>query len=472
MKKIYTLVLCSAVCLSAAADGQRFKTIRGQHKAKAFRTESATPIWRPSSQTDFMHDGEDWMKLGEVKFKYDVRGNCTEELVDEDGWLSKATSTYDEYNYPLSILLTESEDGETWEESGKMTYEYDPVVHGFHTLRMGYTMEDGEWVMDYRCESNTITRNNDGNITEICKSLPLGGELQPALKSVWKYGPDGKANEYGYYVIGEDGTWGLYDDLSYGDITWEATDGQMTIFGDISELTRGLNLLSSAVVYYDGEADGHIFVEYPRGGDRGGFFIRETTNDVNEVGRTVLYEVFDANGSERITETEYFDEEGNILTEPVYILIAENIRDEHGNVVKTEEKETIDGVEEVVASTKYTYSYDNNGNVTESTTEEYDYETESYFPTERVVYGDYINAADNSGLETTVAKASWSYDGENVTASAEGLTGLTIYSLQGVELAHAQADSSVASVNISALAPGVYIVRAEGTGSVYRVVRR
>lgn len=469
MKKIYAFALCGAVCLSASADGQRFQTVRGQKGKKSIPTEAAAPLWRPASQTDYMHDGEDWMEMGTVTFKYDGRGNRTEELVDEDGWLSKTVTTYDEFNYPLMILQTESEDGETWENSGKRTYVYDTKVHGFFTERIGYDWNDGEWTKNYTWESNTITRNDEGDIIEVVKALPLMGELKPAYKSVWNYGTDGKANEYFYYVAGADNDWELYDNLSYKDIVWEKTDGQMTVFGDLLELTEGDNLLKSAVVYYDGEPDGHYLVEYSDG--LPGFLIKETTNDISEIGRTVRMETIDANGSMRLTTTEYFDEDGNILTEPTYIDVQEALMDEYGNMVKYSETETIDGVEELISSTRYTYTYNADGNPTEVISEEYDYETEEYFLSERIVYGEYIDAA--AGIEAVMADGSttWTVNGDAVTAAAPGLTGLSVYNLQGASLMHTPAEASSATVSLASFAPGVYLIHADGAGSTYRIIK-
>lgn len=232
---IYAFLLCGAVCLSAAADGKRFKSLQGQKVKKIARTEAAAPLWRPSSQTDFMYDidMEEWWEMGTVNFTYYNRGNCIEELMDEDGWLSKTVSTYNEFNQPLMILKTESEDGETWENSGKTTYVYDPVVHDFFTERVGYDWNDGDWTTNYTWETDIITRNDAGNITELVKSLPMFDHLTPAYRSVWSYGADGKANEYSYYVTYDGTIWELDDDPSYKDIVWEKTNGQMTIYGDM-----------------------------------------------------------------------------------------------------------------------------------------------------------------------------------------------------------------------------------------------
>lgn len=472
MRKFYTFALCCAVCLSASADGGRFKTSRGRkHSKKTVKTEAAAPVWRPSTQTDYMHDGEDWMEMGSVTFKYDLRGNCIEEIVDADGMLSKTTTTYNEFDRPLTVLETESEDnGETWTNYGKTSYVYDPKIHDFFTERLGYDWQETEWVKNYRCEANTVTRNDDGNIIEIVKSLPLGDELLPAYKSVWNYGTDGKANEYFYYVIGMDNEWELYDNLSYKNIEWEETDGQMTIYGDLLELTEGANRMKSAVVYYEGEPDGHYLVEYSAG--LPGFFIKETTNDINETGRTTRMETLDDNGSLRLTTTEYFDEEGNILSTPTYINVQEAIMDQHGNIVEYSEKETYEGVEELIASTRYTYTYDAAGNPTEIVTEEFDYNSEEYYPSERTVFGEYINAA--AGVDTIKAADTtlWALEGDTVTASDPALTSLSVFNLQGICLMNVSADGTSATASLAALAPGVYIIRADGVGAACRILRR
>lgn len=470
MKKIYSLALCCAVCLSASADGLRFKPSRTHARSKKAVTAAApAPVWRPLSQIDYFHDGESWLEMGSVTFKYDNRGNRTEELVDEDGYLSKTVTTYNEFNLPVTIVITDSEDGDTWTNSGKTTYVYDTKVHDFFTDRAGYDWDGSDWTRNYRCEANTITRNDAGNIVEVVKSLPLFDQLKPAYKSSWNYGPDGKATEYFYYVIDASDRWELYDNLSYRDIVWEKTDGQMTVFGDLLELTEGNNLLKSAVVYYDGEPDGHYIVEYD---GNGGFLIKETTNDINEIGRTTRMEITDANGSLCLTTTEYFDEEGTILTEPTYISVQEAIMDSHGNMIEFTEKEISEGVEETIASTIYTYTYDENGNTAEVFSEDFDYETQKYYPMERTVFGEYVNVASGSTGVTLPGTADWTVSGDDVTAFATGLTGLSVYTIQGTCVARATADASTATVSLSALAPGLYIVRADGTGAARRILRR
>lgn len=469
MRKIYVFALCFAVCLSASAEGARFKSVRGSRAGKIAVKEVAAPVWRPLSQTDYMHDGEDWMEMGTVTFRYDRRGNCTEEIVNSDDMLTRVQTTYNDNDLPLTVIETESDDdGATWTNIGRTSYVYDSKIRDFFVDRSGYDWDGADWARNYRCETNTITRNADGNITEIVKALPYGEEMLPAYRSVWTYGADGRASGYGYYVM--DGSdWALYDDVEYKDIKWHGTDGQMTVFGDLLELTEGANLLESAVVYYQGEADGHYLVEYSD--DLPGFLIKETTNDINEVGRTTLMETLDMNGSLRLTTTEFFDEEGNISTEPAYISVQEAMMDEHGNMTQFNLKETYEGTEELVASTIYTYTYDALGNVTEVVSREYDYDSQEYFLSERTVYGEY---GDTAGIGSAGADdaAVWSTEGYAVTARGEGLTAVTVYNVQGVLLGRVAAADGCATVSAASLRPGIYVLHAEGIGSTMRFAVR
>ena len=473
MKKFYTLLLCGAVCLSASADGLRFKTNRSKkHSAKARVEAAAAPVWRAESQTDYEFNGEDWDMLGVVTFKYDAKGNITEEVVDADGELDKTVTVYNEYNMPVSMFKTYSDDGEVWENSSMRSYVYDPVVHGFYTERKGYDWIDGEWVKDYYWESNEIVRDDKGNITSMTKYVPLfGGELAPAYKSEWKYGADGKATEYAYYTNRQElePVWEVYGNVTYKDIVWDKTNGQMTILGDLLELTEGENLLKSAVVYYDGEVDGHYIVEYAADGK--GYTVKETGNDVNEVWYMTKFEVIDEYGSTTLTSIEYFDEDG-IVDYPVHTLTEYAIKDEHGNYVENKLIESTPGFEEMIDGSKAEYTYDAQGNPTECVLSQFDYDSQEYFYTMRTVYGDYVDVT--TGIESVEAESSavWSVDGDAVSATANTLTGLSVYTLQGSLLMTVPAVDGSATLDAAALSAGMYLVHADGTASTYRLLKR
>ena len=73
--------------------------------------------------------------------------------------------------------------------------------------------------------------------------------------------------------------------------------------------------------------------------------------------------------------------------------MTEATYDDHGNVTLETMTETYDGMTELVDGTKAEYTYDNNGNPTELIFSDYDYYTEEYFPTSRIVYADYTDVS-------------------------------------------------------------------------------
>lgn len=333
------------------------------------------------------------MNWATVLFKYDNRGNNIEESYEEDGIVTTTARTYDLNNMVTSMLTTYTEDGVT-ENSQKRTYVYDPIVTNFYTERLGYDWTNGEWAKNHYCEKNAITRNAGNSITMIEKSLPLGDDLLPAYKSVWSYdAATGKADRFEYYTnySGAAEAWELDENLSYRDIVWDATDGQMT--AHINELISVTNRVKRYSVYSGDELDGHVFVEYSAT-TPGDYLLKSTYADPSEVGFVSQMETIDNNGSKRITETEYFDEEGNITSSPTYQSVETIMYDQYGNAVSDELEEAYDGGElELVMGEKYDYSYDPKGNPIELILSIYSYDDGEYLPDTRIVYGDYTDVS-------------------------------------------------------------------------------
>lgn len=477
MKKFYIVSLGLLLCAGGSSAASRFKSAKSQSRAKKFKTEASVPLWRPTIVTDFMFMDDEWIKLGQITNKYDSKGNLIEELVEEEDGPQKLTvSTYDENNNVLSKLEKVNE-GDGWENSSKREYVYDPVIRDFFTERLAFDWDGEDWVMGYATEYNKVTRNGSGCITEIVKSLPWMNEIRDAYRAVWKYDEtSGKASEYEYYAnYSTKGTvWELYDNVSYRDIEWETTDGQMTE-SNIFDLVSGNNKVKSATVYCSNDEDtwidGYFFVEYSTENPND-YFTKETYSDPTEIGRTTRFETIDANGSFRVTEAEYFDEDGEPTAEPTYMVVEEVMIDDKGNPVSDIVSETFEGVTEIVAGVRNEYSYDSNGNMTEVTSMEYDYDTEEYFYVMRTVYDNYVDAA---GVESVVGDSSaaiWNVGASTVTAECAGLTGLSAYNLQGVKVLSAVASDSRAALSFDTLPAGIYLVHADGTASTVRFVKR
>lgn len=417
MHKIYITALIASLCASGAyASGKRFSVVNNPVSGnisirKATPKAPASGLWRPSSQTDYVYEDGKWEKIGMVFFEYDSEGRVTTETIvypksseySEEVTFKKVYE-YDEFGQVLEMTET-IKNGDSWINNSRTVYVWDPVVHDFFTSRMGYDWSGSAWVANFRCETDDVTRNNEGNVTEVVKSLPLDNAMIPAYKLQWTYGEQGKATEYRFYENRSSGApvWELEDGIMIKGIEWNRTDGQL-VNDDTNELFSGSNRVSKADVYIDDELDGHFFAEYfeDRPED---YFVKQTFNDPTMVGATTSKTVTDKNGSFKIEEKMYVDDNGMIQSEPVetetYVLEIDN----HDNIVGERISGSYEG-ESYMNGYRYENVYDAAGNLSESTAiavsseggeelvEEYENKT---------VYGEYIDAS--SGVAEIVTDA-------------------------------------------------------------------
>lgn len=462
MKNIYAMLLLSLPCLSVGAVADSALPVPGSGHRNYPVTASGAPVWCPVSSTSYYHADEGWAKLESAAYQYDSHGNCTEIIrTDQDGVLQKQILTYNEFGMCVAAEMVTGKDGIDWENSFKLSYAYDPVVHNFVIEYLAYNWGAGEWNRG-GCYSLEVSRNNDGNIVEILWSTTDGPDaFKPMSKSEWSYGSDGKASEYRYYAAASDSEIELCD--AYKDIVWEDTDGQMTLlYGDLSMMTEGPNRLKSAVPCRSGQSDGLIQADYFEG--NGGYLVTEKNSD-GIVVRTVRKEI-DADKTETMTR-EYYDKSGKLVDGSIEI----KKYDGHNNLVEQTTKELSNGEWKILSSTKFANVYDTNGNVSEQTMNVYVADGGEYEPRFRTVYGEYINVA-GLGSVASDERTVWQVSGDVVRAEADGLTGLTVYNVQGVAVGHADSEISSATVSLSSQAPGLYIIRADGAGSCLRIVKR
>ncbi|MDE5902688.1 MAG: hypothetical protein K2H21_05665 [Muribaculaceae bacterium] len=453
-----------AVGCVSAADAVNVERFRANRAPKAPLRSEAAKIMRPSWERQYVNEYGEWTFMGEVQYEYDAKGNEIKSVLHEDNYVSTEISEYDEYG-SRTLLVEMSGEGESARNSSKRTYEYDAVVHDYCIRRMGYDWSGSDWLPNYFCETNEITRNADGNITEILKSIPYSGgeDMVPAYHTVWGYDEaSGEADSYAYYMnmTAATPTWKLYLDTEYRDIKWDRTDGQLT--GELLYMLEGSNRLASATVYYQGEPDGYVFVTYPEDGSEG-YLMLMTTNDPDEVGMSQEMKVSaDADGGMTyvFTQTEYFDEEtGEISTSPSYTLREEYAFDAKGNLTRDEIYEGVADEEPVLVSGQLIENtYDADGNLTEVLMRSFQYDDDTeegeYVEELRIEYGDYVDAA-SAGI--CVAKrdvAALHMDG--LTAVAEGC-GIDVYSVDGSKVAGGEG-----AVSLKELPAGIYVVRAAG----------
>ena len=421
MKQIYTaiaLILCGVPSVFA---GSHFTA---RKSAPVLQAVTPQVFWQPLTQNEyFVIDGE-WMSLGETRFVYDERGNAIETIVeDEDGYF-KVESTYNEYNKPVVVLSSISSDGENWEEAALTTYQYDTRLHSFVTERMSYDRDGSEWIANYKCEINDITRNGAGNITEVVKSLPLGADMLPGYRLAFTYDEaTGKAVTMGYYLnynTDDQLKWELNQKTDYRNIEWFKTDGQMT-GSSLSNYIEGDNMITSCDIYYDNEIDGHFYVIR---GDDGSYKAVETFLDINTIGQTVEKVFIDNTSDYEIITSEYFDANNMPTSRVQYFSRVVYQFNDHGDIILNEMSEKYDGrPEEIVAGYEYSYTYDENGNIKEFVQSVFDYDSGEYVEDVKMIYGEY---AQFSGLEdvtadTTAAVEYFDLQGRRVENPASGL---------------------------------------------------
>lgn len=451
MKKLYLTSLICLLAASGAVAAPRFIKAKGTKARKAAierKAPKASPLFKPLSQADYLYEDGEWVFCGQVAFTYDAAGNTLSETVSEEDGCSRTLYTYDELGRVLTTQVEYSEDGEGWAADSRLAFEWDSRVPDYFTSRMGYSFDGETWVRNYYCQTNDITRDDKGNITSILVSLPLSDTMVPGYRYDWTYDEEtGQAVEfhpYSNYGTADEADWQPSESMSYGDIEWAATDGQL-VADDIYSLVAGNNRVSAFSVYYQEdeeselELDGHVFVEYSAE-NAADYTLKETTLDPSEVGASTVRTTTDANGSYTVLTTEFFDwDSGEIGTAPTWQGKEEVVFDDHGNIVLEAIHESGEDDPETLylaAAVKYDYIYDDNGNIVEYTTSNYDYETEEYTPEMRTVYEEYIDV--NAGIE-------------DVTVG-NGADVRTVYNLQGIPVIR---DASEADIN--ALPAGIYI---------------
>ena len=426
MKKLCFLSLSVLLLAGTAVASPRFVSKRGHAATIERKLPQANAIWRPASQTEyeyFVENGK-WYELGTVHFQYDSRGNCVRESYTDEGVEMLTVSEYNDDNLP-TFRLTQTNDGSGWKDESKTSYEYDPIVRGYYTLRMGYNWFNDAWVENYRCESNTITRDAAGNITDIVKAVPLAGEMLASTRMEWSYDETtGRASEYAYYCnYGEPVKWILDNKTSYKDLEWEETDGQL-VKQNLKEYVAAPNRLKSASVLYDNVFDGYIFISYTDNG----YTVAETTTDPTAVGisTTVATNPYaeDSSWSETVTTyNEYFDATGLLTSQPVYQQIGTVVTDQHGNIRIERVVQAIEGEAELMDEIHYDYTYDSNGCPTELLVSYFDFEANQFVAQMRIVYHDYIDAAGVSAPWLDPADAPVEYfnlQGQPVATPAPG----------------------------------------------------
>ncbi len=317
--KIFTLFLAGAVAFGAtAAPAARFKhtsTLSDSRKAAApairpARTaEVAGPIWVPQHQNLHQWEGS-WVLQNVMTTSYTPTGKVAVELVTDAayGGAVRETNTYNDNDMLATSLLEISADGTAFTNSEKKQRTYDSRL-------TDVIVENLQWIWTTQWEQignnykRTITRDAAGNITNVEIATLYQGSFEPTERLAVTY-TDGKASAIVAEALDYDENYNLIwvKSAELTNIVWEQTDGQIY---ELEDLMGGANKIKSCHMA-NIEDDVDISVIY---NDHGYVATRTGLVQGYEATAVVEYEITDANGSERITETFTMVEDGETYVE-------------------------------------------------------------------------------------------------------------------------------------------------------------
>ncbi len=152
-----------------------------------------------------------------------------------------------------------------------------------------------EWAKVGNCYTRTITRNEDGNVTEVTIAVLYMGDYDPTERLVVTYGDDGVATELTQSMLTTDDFGGFIwvEGDHMANIKWDSFDGQLV---SIDRLPSPGNHIKSAAVKVEEGVYAQSTYTYP---DEDGSFVSVTRGVIGgvPVTATMSYTVVDEWGS-------------------------------------------------------------------------------------------------------------------------------------------------------------------------------
>lgn len=319
MKKFYILtvaVLTAAGTMAAPSLPSPFSKAKKTHKtemrkaakkAPRLRAESRNSLWRPGTQivSEWNPDEETWAEYAKYITTYDNAGHIlTDKIVSLEGEGANLTTyEYNEYGMPVKKLVTISADGSAFVNYSNTVREYDPTVHSVIISNTESIWMDEAWQEQGNCYRRDVTRNADGNVTEVVIRTLYDGNYEATQKMTVEYGADKKAVRIVISVLDydENGDLTMVPEMEYKDIVWHRTNGQIISDEDITSVDNGI--ASCTVIDIDGE--NYVTVEYP---DDKGSFKSNLKYAMGEI--SVDLKMLDEYGSYDYSQEEIYREEG------------------------------------------------------------------------------------------------------------------------------------------------------------------
>lgn len=402
-------IFCSSVAYAAPRQKEspqvaKFEKARKMAAKINAKNAASQDIWRAGLITNYFWDDEEWFEAFSFQCSYYPSGLLREEY-SEEGF--KNAYEYDEEGR-LSKLTVYNTYGEQEEVESISSFEYDTVVKDF----LIFSSEDYvflNWSYGYGKE---ITRNELGNVTMVRGYGVNNGEKQYQGDClIIEYGEDQKAikitDQYSYqhWETGEEIT---EVNSILDNIVWESTDGQILDInlGDpLSPAFTGVNKIASCnCIDSEFPSEALLHIDYT---DNGYNCVIELTT--GEKISEIIYTSLDDNGSYKyyMSAVDYDEEDGEFYIDSTNEMTYTYVVDKFGLIL--EESEIISEHSEEYGDDEY--SDEMRGEVTYDEVYGYPLEyvassksddDEDFVLREKVVYSNYINLNDPSGIQNII----------------------------------------------------------------------
>ncbi len=411
MKQILLLLAAAAIVPSTVAEMKVPQFITGKNDRKTPATmrvrqhDAAEIIFRSLTDKVFIPslDGEGWELADSHKLTYDAAGRVlTDETTSyEEGEImgyTREVRTYtDGFPYYATRTVSSSEDGTEWENSQKVERTFDSRLTNVVTANRDYQWFNEEWTLMGNNYNREITRDANGNITNVTIAVLFQGAYDPTMKLDIEYGEDGKAKTIRESALTYD--FNAWQEGAYlTDIVWDRTDGQIY---DIESLFIGENRIKSCRVRVDGDIMGDLTVDYS--GNLNSYQVTVTAADDSGERLDALIDYVDyGNGFNTFTRTTYSggDETINHTTE------VGELYDHFGLLTHSIYKEN----DETISQTQGIVTYEEEHGCPDTyEVQELDPESGEFVPATRIEYSDYVDVAGVEGIAADSADAPAEY---------------------------------------------------------------
>ena len=217
------------------------------------RNAEVTHKWKPGTAVYSKYNGMNWKEVGKYTFTYDGAGRTLTELQEnldkEDTGIvpfALIKTTYDDLGRAVAVDITIGETPDKLEPYQRQSIKYDPVLKYTVIEQISESFLGGEWLFDEQTYKRTITRDGNGNITDMTASTWYDDDfLEVEIFHTTYDGTTPKKMQTRFINQNEAGDFYWEDGETYSDCEWYETDGQMISLEDV---TVGKNKLKACAM--------------------------------------------------------------------------------------------------------------------------------------------------------------------------------------------------------------------------------